>query len=308
MILLPWLYGLTVTMILYGNKSDKGEHSVADHLLTGWIMVIGLAEAAHVGAIFLGRSFSGCINLLKLAVCGLAAVCVVILLFLRKRLVCFWKQKWENIKEMKMAPSEKVLMGVFVLLVLSQAARILIGLSVYRGGDMTLETIQAFLQTDAIYSVNPLTGMPYVQGIPLRLQILCLPTLYGFFGNLFGCAPEVIVWKLIPIVMLVLAYLAYGILGKVLFPKERTKRLWFMTVVALLFWVSDSMFGLEGFGLLHCGYRGVTIRGAVLLPYVVGLVLRKRWVGVVLCILAEACIVWTLYGLGVCFMVAAHMA
>lgn len=64
---------------------------------------------------------------------------------------------------------------------------------------------------------------------------------------------------------------------------------------------------MDGFSLLYCGYRGVTVRNLVLIPYVFSLGLRKRWKTVLLCILAEACIVWTLYGLGAGLLTAAGL-
>ncbi len=42
----------------------------------------------------------------------------------------------------------------------------------------------------------------------------------------------------------------------------------------------------------------MTIRAAVLLPYLLSCLMDRKYTGVILCILAEACIVWTLYGAG----------
>ena len=67
------------------------------------------------------------------------------------------------------------------------------------------------------------------------------------------------------------------------------------------------MFGVEGFGVMYGGFRGVCIRAAVLLPYTAGLVLRRRYKLVILCVLAEACMVWTFYGLGACVLEAAAL-
>ena len=41
----------------------------------------------------------------------------------------------------------------------------------------------------------------------------------------------------------------------------------------------------------------------VLLPYLLSCLMDRKYTGVILCILAEACIVWTLYGAGVCLLV-----
>ena len=60
----------------------------------------------------------------------------------------------------------------------------------------------------------------------------------------------------------------------------------------------------EGFDVFYGGFRGVTIRAAVLLPYLLSCLMDRKYTGVILCILAEACMVWTLYGTGVCLLVA----
>ena len=73
-------------------------------------------------------------------------------------------------------------------------------------------------------------------------------------------------------------------------------------------WAGNYMYGMDGFGVLSCGYRGVTIRNDVLVPWLLSLCLRKRWGAAILCVLAEACIVWTFYGFGVCAAVTAGMA
>jgi hypothetical protein len=80
-----------------------------------------------------------------------------------------------------------------------------------------------------------------------------------------------------------------------------------MLLVSVLFWCGGYMDSMDGFLLMYCGYSGVAIRNAVLIPFVVGMCLQKKWKPAVLAILAEACIVWTLYGLGACFFVTAGL-
>lgn len=195
--------------------------------------------------------------------------------------------------------------AVFGLMILSQFVFICMGDTNYRQGDMTLETVGSFLATDALYQVNPMTGMPYTQGIPSRLKILCLPTLYASLSGLTGLSPMTVVWKVIPVVTLVSSYTAFALVSVSLFPKTeegayRKKRACFMTIVSLLMWVGAYQSGMDGFQLLCGGWMGVTIRNLVLLPWLLSLCLRRKWLLAVLCIPAEACIVWTLYGCGVC--------
>lgn len=178
---------------------------------------------------------------------------------------------------------------------------------VYLTGDMTAETVNTMLTTNTMYQINPMTGQQYVQGIPMRLKMLCLTTLYAILCNLFRCDATELVWHVIPVFTLLGCYLAFYNVAESLFGKDRKKRSVFMIVVALLLWVGDYAYGMDGFGLQYAGFRGVSIRMLILLPYTVSMVLRKKWQSVCLCVLAEACIVWTTYGLGMCLLVAAGL-
>lgn len=285
--------------LLYGAQARK--MYMADRFVTGWIIVIGLAEAVHLAAAFLNRSFSDAVLLFEI---GMAVLTLASAVFGIRR---------SGERKKSDFHSTSLLAGlflVFILLVVWQIATVMSTGNVYREGDMTAETVESFLTTEGIYKVNPLTGQAYESGIPLRIRILCLPTLYGILCRIFGMGTTEVVWKYVPLVVLCLSYSAFWILARVLFSeeKEREKRLLFMVCVAAIFCAGDYMYGMDGFGLLHCGFQGVTIRNTVLLPYVVGQALRRRWKAAVLCILAEACMVWTLYGMGACVLTALGMA
>ena len=110
---------------------------------------------------------------------------------------------------------------------------------------------------------------------------------------------------IVPIVVLAAAYLAYYRLSETLFGRAALgKRFLFLLIVAVILWVSDGAVYLDGYGALHSGYMGTSIRNLVLIPYVLCAALEKRWWKVVLGILAEACIAWTFWGCGVCVVMA----
>lgn len=198
----------------------------------------------------------------------------------------------------RLTKAEGILACLLAAIMLCQFLMVTLRTAIYVDQDLTLETVITFLKEDRLYGSNPLTGFPYEQGIPSRLKILCLPTLYAVLCQWTGASPELVVWHLVPGAVLVLAYLAYVSLGRVMFPEQDYSRILFLIFVTLLFWVGDAMYGLEGFGLFHAGYQGATIRSAVLMPWLFGLCLRRKWKLAVCVILAEACIVWTLYGAG----------
>lgn len=297
MILLPWLYGKALLRLCYRQRK-KEYFFPEDSMLTGYMVLVGLAETAHLAAVFLRRSFSDCVMLFLLLLAMFAVLSLGILLLERKPP----GSQRKNGQEKQIFP-----VVLFAILILGQVILIAMGNHIYLSGDMTLETVKSFLATDSIYQVNPLTGKAYHMGMPSRLKILCLPTLYGALSRLYGMDPQTLIWIFVPIITLLMHYLAYYSVARALFGEDAKKRLGFMIIVALLVWMGDYLFGMEGFGLLHAGYRGVTIRGAVLVPYTIGLMLRGKKLVAFLCMAAEACMVWTLYGMGYCVLAAVVM-
>lgn len=303
MTVLPVLTGKGVLAILYRKQARK--FYIAEGMIVGWLVVIGLAQAAHLAAVFLGWSLRKVTVLFAVGCSVIAVVGALVGLAGAKAGKGADKRSRKPLTMLSYG-----LITVWILLSVWQIMTIVSQESVYRVGDMTVETVESFLQTDGIHAVNPLTGRAYEAGIPFRIKILGLPTLYAMLCNLFGIAPTELVWRVIPVGVLLLSYCAFWMLGKTLFDseKEGEKRLLFMALTALLFCVGDYVFGMDGFGLLHCGYRGVTIRNMVLIPYAFFLGLRKNWRVALLVVLAEACIAWTFYGMGMSLVVLAGMA
>ena len=286
-------------------KNGK-RYFIGDYLIAGGLAIVGLGEAAHLSAVFLRRSFSDC-AVIWLALQAALLVAAVGHGIVRK---CRSGVAGKTGKRFlaKFGLADWILCVTLVCVIASQLVYILAAGDGYRQGDMTVETVNSFLETDEVYSVNPLTGMPFTGGMPLRLKILCLPTLYGSICSITGLPVQFVVWKLAPVVTLLGCYLAYGVLSCSLFPDNGKKRGCFLAAVSLLLWAENYMFCMDGFGVLSCGFRGVVIRNAVLLPWLFSLLIRKRWIAALLCVFAEACMVWTLYGLGICAAVTVGMA
>ncbi len=310
MFVLPVLYGRGILGIFYGRRQQE-TFTVADCLAAGLAVMVGLAEVFHLCAVFLKVPFSRCtmwFGEAGLLLAGLSlAVCIC-----RQRALAGGAASGQ-VKRMQVkltgsgypwGKAEKILAGIFGLLVLSQVIFLLAGGGLYRQGDMTVETVGSFLYADQVYQVNPLTGNAYQGGIPVRLKILCLPSLYGMLCRLFSLDPGTVVWWVMPLVTLACSYGAFYNVGRCLFPGDRKKLFVFLSAVALLMWAGDYRFGMDGFGLLHSGWQGVVIRNLVLLPWLVSLCMRRKWMAVLLCVAAEACMVWTLYGMGVCALAA----
>lgn len=304
MALVPLILGKGTLAIIYGTPKRK-KLNRTDEYLTGLMIGIGIGEAAHLAAVFLKWSFSGYVKV-AVILTGCACVLAGIIWFLRGR-----EQKKRKRHKSRLAAGtvlykvwgkERTVFLLFGLSVLLQIVVLVTGREFYRTGDATLETVNSFLVSDGIYQVNPMTGQAYTLGIPFRLEILSLPSLYGGLCRLSGLSANQVVLEVVPIVVLAAAYLTYERLGEALFGREKWKKGVFLLLVSVIFWLGDYVTVTDSFCLMHCGWQGTTIRTAILLPYTISLCIRERWKPVLLCILAEACIVWTLYGLGFCVL------
>lgn len=280
------------------SKND----SFSDGIATLIIFMIGSAEAAHLCGVFLHRSFSECAVLF--GIFGIGALLVLLVSAIWQRRAGHDKLRTQN----GWSRAERMLLAVFVLLAALQLFWAAMGKGIYRQGDMTVETVQSFLRNNGLYQVNPMTGRAYEGGIPSRLKILCLPTMYASLCSFFHISPQLMIWHVIPVITLTGCYAAYTCLGRCLFPGDRYRQLWFLVIVTFVIGAGSYGFGVDGFNVLFAGWRGVSIRNAVLIPYTVSLCIRKKYLHALLCVLAEACIVWTLYGLGACLVVTLGMA
>lgn len=299
----PFLLGTGVCRCLYGREYRQS-CTRKEAALTGACVVIGLAETAYLAAVFLKWH----VDRMALLWGGLTAVgCIasaVMLLCDRQKGA---KASPTLVQKEESGTLPQLLTGLFVLSVLLQVVVLMTGEGSSNASDMTLETVRSFLDTNGIYQVNPLTGRGYEEGMPFRLKLLCLPGLYAAICSLTGIDPELVVERIFPVAVLAGSYLAYGSLGRVLFGKDKTGRSLMLCLVSLIYWFGDYATVMDGFQLLHCGYRGTAVRNGVLIPFAISMCLQKRWKAAALAVLAEACIVWTLYGMGYCFFITICM-
>lgn len=280
---------------------------ISDILIGGSLIIIGLTEVAHLAGCLLGWSFLSVTDLLLAETVLFVLTVLLVSLIGRKKkakAVNGPAQSGSGKNEVN-AGTQWILTGALAFLILIQMLQILSGDRAWLEGDMTLETVNTFLAENAVYSVNPLTGTAYTAGMSFRLKILCLPTLYGTISRWSGMAPTDVVYRLIPCLTLGLGYFAYGKLGNAVFEGNPIKVRTFLLMVGILFSTGAYMPGVDGFDVFYGGFRGVTIRAIVLVPYLIACLMERKYFGAALCILAEACIVWTLYGAGVCLLITA---
>ncbi len=164
--------------------------------------------------------------------------------------------------------------------------------------DVTIENVTTMLHTDTVYQLNPLTGQSYEVGMPMRLKILALPSIYAACCKWFHVNPQVVVYNLVPIFVLILSYLVLFGWARYLYPEKEKQQRNFMLFAALLLQFGNYAVMTLGYGLFHMGFRGEVICAGILYPYILLMCLQKRKWSVLLCLIVEIGMVWTWYGLG----------
>ena len=254
---LSWLLGNALILVL-DRKKAREEYFWEDRTLAGVFILIGLAEGAHLGALVRGQSvfaFTKLAALLFIVAAGISCVITGASIGLRMRSQKRTGDQASTPFHEKRTTKEWVALAAFLLLAGMQAFSILTGTRVYSEYDVTLETVTSFLRSGTMFTCNPLTGLPYEQGMPSRLKILCLPSAFAGICQICNASPELVVWKMIPILTLAAAYLAYRSLARALFSGSRFLEFLFLLLTALLVFVGDYGYGMEGFGLLHAGFQ-----------------------------------------------------
>lgn len=299
LILVPLFIGSGILTIAYRKKSTY-QVTLSESAVLGIIAGIGISETVHVLGIFKNMSLQTCGKVWGLVLLAAGVLSAALLFFWQR------KSKLRFLTVKSPALSYSVIPFVFVGLLLFQTLFVFCMEPIAVAGDITSETVRSFLSEDGIYKVMPLTGRPNENLIPMRYSILCLPTVYAMLSQIFQQDAELVICHVVPVVVLLISYLCYWHLSGVLFGAEDAKKRYlFLLIVALFVLFSDGSASSAGFGLLHGGYLGTTIRNMILVPYVFATALQKQWWKAILCILAETCIVWTLWGLGVCVVIVA---
>ncbi len=174
----------------------------------------------------------------------------------------------------------------------------------WRNLDVTAETVQTMLKEGLFSNINPMTGRPYSLGVPSRYKILVLPYVYTVICKVTGVSVHTLLFEIVPALVLLISYFVYSRWSVFLFPDERKKQCIFMMFIALIYHMGDYSYVTEAFRLFHIGYEGTSIRAAIIIPWVILACMKKKWWQVVICILGEAAIVWTNYGMGYSVLIA----
>ena len=269
-------------------------------LITGFLILTGCAEAAHLITIMTDKSLQTYTLLcMVFVVAGLFAYAGLLYWRFRKGKLSLQSRETFSLK----GNWGKV---VFVGIALVTIYHFMAGY-VPQFQDATYEIVLGNVKSGKIMSVHPFLGTETDAAMPMRMRILGLSSFYSALITISKQSAYTIMCKVAPLAFWALSILIYWEFSKELFKENPEKRWIFISVVAFVYLATSGGEGLVGNRLFYSGFSGETIRAAVLMPYTLYVSWQKRWCLAGLAVLAEACLVWTTFGVGYCFLIAAGM-
>ena len=289
------------TLMLFSALFTKKRADVFSSFCAGSLVILCVSFVSHLLTI----TRSGLISDEK----RLAGIILVVLMTLSYfafvvLTVVMGKTKEEKKKEkVKHGFYDKLFAALAILACVIGFIIVAFGLRVNSVGDETLETVMVFRKGSVMYTIDPLTGSAYTEGLPMRYKILSLPGLYAVMAEAFGTAPELIVRNIMPAFWFMAGLCGLFALSKSLYlgaEDEMLKRSVFMLASVVILFASDLSSYAQGFAVLSQMWTGGAIRIWVLIPFMLYLLFERKYICALLPVLCEALICRTQYGIGFC--------
>lgn len=250
--------------------SKTPKTSVPGNYLPGVFLMLCFFEGVVIFSMKFDLLFSQVvfiISVLFLLLCGLACV------FCQRELKILLLPRDDNQIIQEEKGKEKIIYILLIFCVFLLQVFLIFYFAPVTGDDNTMEVVQTTLTTNTIGMYHPLTGRLYETGPTLQGKLLSLPVFYAYMIQIFSAEPAVFLYRIIPIWVLLMTYLAYSLIGNELFhdeEKEKKKQLFlFFYSVLLLF--GGYLFTTPGYQLLHGSWKGEGIVVTVLIPYLISL-------------------------------------
>lgn len=276
-------------------------------LITGLWVALSCAQLAHMITLFTNGTLQTYTQLsCVLVLVGIFAYIGILLIARKKKWIvsestpkCFASVAKEYVKD------NLLYITAFAVLAFISIAHFCVNY-VPELADGTYDIVLGNLQSGNIHAVHPYTGETVQYAMPLRRQIIGLPSLYSALIMILPASTYVVLCKIVPISLWCFSMLMYWMFGAKLFEKERDRWL-FIIAVALFYLVSKGGAGMPAAQLFGSGFTGEAIRSNLLMPYALYVSWHKKWLLAILAILVEMSVVWTTFGVGYCLLIVVCM-
>ena len=288
------------TLMLLSGIFSKKDTDLFSSFSAGSLLVIVISFVSHFltimgdGLVSTEKRYSG---IFMVAAMTAGYFAFVILTVIRGK-----KEKEKREKE-KIKGTAVIFFLIAAVLSIACFLTVIGGERVNSVGDETLETVVTFLNGSPMYTIDPLTGSAYAEGLPSRYKILCLSGFYSVLCEAFGTAPASLVHSIMPGFWFVSGLFATIALSGALFKgakDELLKRSVFVSAAVLFIFAADLSSYAQGFLILSAMWTGAAVRVWVLIPFMLFCLFDRRYVTALLPVLCEAFICRTRYGIGFC--------
>ncbi len=288
------------TLMLLSGIFSKKDTDIFSSFSAGSLLIIVISFVSHFltvmgdGLISTEKRYSGILMVAAMTVGYFAFVILTVIKGKKEK----EKKEKEKVKGISVAFCLiAVLLSVACFITVVQGGR------VNSVGDETLETVVTFLKGNPMYTIDPLTGSAYAEGLPSRYKILCLSGFYSVLCEAFGTAPALLLHSIMPGFWFVSGLFSLIALSGVLFRDSKDallKRSVLVCAAILFIFASDLSSYAQGFMVLSAMWTGAAIRVWVLVPFLLYCLLDRRYVVALLPVVCEAFICRTQYGIGFC--------
>lgn len=285
-------FKITNKKINFGIKSVK-EIEWAAILPTGLFVEILLAFIANLGGLVRGGNFWFAKNIfIILSICTLLFSIVILIIGERKN-----KEKKGKVS----INSNYIIGAVMCFLLLLALIAMGINAGVINEKDFTPEMAESFIREGSMHKINPLTGAEYVSGVPTRIKVLALPFLYACLCDLSGAGIIPFLNIFVRIMVVITSFSSFVWLGNAVI-KDKFPQIVYAMIVLILMLATSGTYSLGG-GLVTAPYSSMTIRNMIVIPFVFTCLMKRRYLGVILAVIVEIAISWTLMGLGMSLLI-----
>lgn len=267
----------------------KHKVTILEWLVFIMFLVLALEEVLSCIAIKLESSFN-IFYKQSLVVVGMTAITII--LFLTINIVRYIRNGKNNEPVVDNNLSRyNPYMWMIVVVLAATGIISLLCVESYIGNDLTLEYMNSIQSRFPLFSNNPLTGSKLVLGIYPRYKFAALPYLYACIAKFFRIQPNILIYRIVPIIVFFIYLgLCYKI-GKQFFPESKGRSVLFIISVLILINTGDRWIYTTAHGILHEGWKGSVSVGCVVIPFaalaVYRIVVYKQYVyGAFACMLS----------------------
>lgn len=264
---LLWLLVIPLGVGLLLLCRRKGQYGVGTALVFGYCGIFAMSEILFLGAI-VGRVSLDVLVVVWGILTGVAALLGLVLDVLSSK-----RRKPDTRRKMTFS-------WEFLLALALIAAQVLIAVvfTHYDADDaFYVGTATTAMETNTVFQVNPYTGTFY-KSIPSRYILSPFPILLAVVGKLcLGLHPSVVAHIFLPLFLIPLAYLVYGLLGKAFFPEDGKAQGTFLLFMAVIQMSSYFSVYTQGTFLLVRIWQGKAVLASILLPVLMWFCLEMFW-------------------------------